>query len=413
MKVSYRLRIKNNQTLRAIQIDVAYLGKRLQMSTGLSVDLKSDWNTKKGQLVNPYRYENVNEYTSQQERDRLRRIYELHKKLEEIKKLVKDELTNNSSFRKDEIKKIVNENVKAKEELKQEKKPQAKPKTLAESIIHWAKVKEGKVSHNHWRRHRSVLKKVQSYGDIDLGKLNDKWLEDFVQSLVDDGMLNTSIGKYHSCINSAIKLQGIVLNYKLTYKPLTTVIFLDEDELKDFENQEVPQRLEIVKDGFLFECYTGIRFSDIAKFKAQSMVKVNGRMTYRFVQTKTKKVHSVPLNAKALGIIDKYKEFETIPVLSNQAMNEGLKEIGALIDSLRKEVVIHKQSGNKELLEVMPKYKQLTTHVGRHTAACIWLMRGMSYDMVAEMLGVDIKTVKVYVEITDKAKLEALDRFMY
>ncbi|MGF7042624.1 site-specific integrase [Mucilaginibacter lappiensis] len=163
-------------------------------------------------------------------------------------------------------------------------------------------------------------------------------------------------------------------NFKLTKKP----VFRDpltEWELEtiirnDFENE----RLNNVKDIFLFACYTGLAYADVKKLKRSEIMKgVDGEQWIFTPRQKTETPCPIPLLPVALQILDKYashpkcvNQDRALPTLSNQKMNAYLKEIG----------------------DICGIRMALTFHRARHTfATTITLSNGVPIETVAKMLG--------------------------
>ena len=193
------------------------------------------------------------------------------------------------------------------------------------------------------------------------------------------------------------------------------VIFLNWKELnqlRDFSIPETKKYLERVRDVFLFCCFTGLRHSDVYNLK-RSDVKDN----YIEITTiKTADNLIIELNNHSKTILAKYKNvaFENdkvLPVISNQKMNDYLKELGELaeINELVRETYY---KGNQRIDEVMPKYALLGTHAGRRTFICNALSLGIPPQVVMKWTGHnDYKAMKPYIDIADDIKVSAMDKF--
>ena len=185
--------------------------------------------------------------------------------------------------------------------------------------------------------------------------------------------------------------QGIKFSAKATTRE-----FLSEKELttlmkKDFE----VERLNVVRDIFVFCSLTGLAFSDVAALRPEHIsVDDEGNYWIHKARQKTKNMCSIPYLESARAIADKYREHPTcvakgvvLPVLSNQRMNSYLTEIADCC-------------GIK---------KSLTTHIARHSFACLALANGVSMEIIARMLGhSDIKTTKIYAKVVDKSIAEQM-----
>ncbi|ATL75934.1 recombinase [Chryseobacterium piperi] len=156
---------------------------------------------------------------------------------------------------------------------------------------------------------------------------------------------------------------------KIKKKPLTKA------ELYRLENKQFStERLSIVRDISVFQCYTGLAYIDVYQLKKEVIQEGDdGRLWIMSSRQKTKSTTNIPLLPEALKIIEKYKDHPTcisrgsvLPVKSNQKMNEYLKEIAILC----------KISGT------------LNTHRFRRTfASTVTLSNGVPIHVVKEMLG--------------------------
>nr|WP_315242493.1 site-specific integrase [uncultured Flavobacterium sp.] len=120
---------------------------------------------------------------------------------------------------------------------------------------------------------------------------------------------------------------------KTKKKPLTTV------ELHKIENHifSTP-RLTVIRDVFIFQCYTGLAYIDAFQLKKEDIkIGIDGEYWIMSDRQKTESETNIPLLPKALEIIKKYKDHPlclsrgtVLPVKSNQKMNAYLKEIADL-----------------------------------------------------------------------------------
>lgn len=123
------------------------------------------------------------------------------------------------------------------------------------------------------------------------------------------------------------------------------------------------QRLNQVRDCFIFACYTALAYADLASINSEDIKEQNGVFFIQKNRVKTGVQYTIPLNDIALDILKKYN-FQ-LPVLTNQRYNSYLKEIA----------------------DICGIEKNLTSHLARHTAATLMLNSGISIDVVAKILG--------------------------
>jgi integrase len=156
---------------------------------------------------------------------------------------------------------------------------------------------------------------------------------------------------------------------KIIKKPLST------QELYELERHYFStDRLNVVRDVFVFQCYTGLAYIDVYQLKKTDIkVGVDKQAWIMSERQKTGSATNVPLLPQALKLIDKYKDHPlclqrgtVLPVASNQKMNEYLKEIAILC--------------------AFPF--TLNTHMARRTfGSTITLQNNVPINVVKEMLG--------------------------
>jgi site-specific recombinase XerD len=178
-------------------------------------------------------------------------------------------------------------------------------------------------------------------------------------------------------------------NFKAYYRdPKREALTQEEIDLlasKSFSTE----RLSVVRDIFLFSCYTGLRFSDVQKLTPANVVKgVDGGQWLTVDTTKTDDRCNIPLLQPALQLIKNYGTYPEclnkgvlFPIRSNQKTNEFLKEIAAIAGI----------------------NKRLHFHLARHTfATTITLNNGVSLEAVGKMLGQkNIRTTQIYAKMNN------------
>ena len=179
---------------------------------------------------------------------------------------------------------------------------------------------------------------------------------------------------------------------------------VDKDYLTDaelrilMEKNFTNQRIQRVKDIFVFCCFTGLAFSDVkALTKENIILGINGKKWLKARRLKTGRMCEIPLLEFPLAIISKYENDPyclahgtLLPVSSNQKLNAYLKEIADLcqIDKI------------------------LTTHTGRHTfATTVTLTNHVSIEAVSKMLGhSSINMTKHYARIVDSLVNDQMEK---
>ena len=254
---------------------------------------------------------------------------------------------------------------------------------------------------------------------------DEKGLNDYVTYLRDvKEMRNSTIGKQLSFLKWFLRWafkKGLHQNNDYdSYKPKLKstqkkIIFLTWEELNKLREFEIPaakQALDRVRDVFLFQCFTGLRYSDVFNLRKSDIKDDHIEVT----TVKTSDSLIIELNNHSKAILDKYKDvaFEddkVLPVITNQKMNDYLKELAELA-GIDKPVRQTYYRGNERIDEVTPKYALLGTHAGRRTFICNALALGIPPQVVMKWTGhSDYKAMKPYIDIADDIKANAMSKF--
>lgn len=164
--------------------------------------------------------------------------------------------------------------------------------------------------------------------------------------------------------------------------------FLTPAEFHRFESCIIPSEcLRKVRDLFVFQTYTMMSYSDLAKFDYKKCVKVNGQMVYRSSRVKTDQPFTIVLLKPALAILKRYNN--NLPIISNVNYNRFLKKavMYAKID------------------------KPVTTHWARHTGATLFLNEGkVPIHIIQHILGhASIReTERTYAKLMDETIVDTM-----
>ena len=201
------------------------------------------------------------------------------------------------------------------------------------------------------------------------------------------------IKNFHKVINICLANDWILKNPFSNYKSkLKEVIreYLSPEEIEMMMNKKfVSNRLEIVRDIFVFSCFTGLAYIDVKQLSPNNIsFGIDGDKWIFKNRQKTDTASKIPLLPIALSIVNKYASHPIclnknllLPILSNQKMNAYLKEIA----------------------DVCGINKELTFHIARHTfATTVTLSNGVPIETVSKMLGhTNLKTTQHYAKILD------------
>jgi site-specific recombinase XerD len=235
--------------------------------------------------------------------------------------------------------------------------------------------------------------------DIDITKIDHAFITDYEFWLrsVRNCANNTAV-KYLKNFNKIIKLciandwldKNPFANYKSKVKEVERV-YLTENEIQSIiEKDFKTERLSLVRDIFLFSCFTGLAYIDVKNLtKSHISIGIDGERWIFTHRQKTESASKIPILPVTQMIIDKYEnhpqcinEDKLLPILSNQKMNAYLKEIAGVCE-----------------IE-----KELTFHIARHTfATTVTLTNGVPIESVSKMLGhKNLRTTQHYAKVLDR-----------
>ena len=234
--------------------------------------------------------------------------------------------------------------------------------------------------------------------DINIDKIDHAFITEYEFYLRSVRKCNNNtavkyVKNFHKIINQCLANGWLnkdpFVNYKAKVKEVIRE-FLSEADIESMINKEfVSERLELVRDIFVFSCFTGLAYIDVKQLtKSHISLGIDGDKWIFTTRQKTDTASKIPLLPIAQQIVDKYEnhpvcinENRLLPILTNQKMNAYLKEIA----------------------DVCGINKDLTFHIARHTfATTVTLSNGVPIETVSKMLGhTNLKTTQHYAKILD------------
>lgn len=373
----------NSNGLVPIFIRITVEGKRIDKSTGKYV-LPEKWSTETSRLKgNSEEARLINNHL-----ELLRmHVFEIEKQL-----LIKNENLNFENFKNEYL------GIKQRERL-----------LIPIFTEHNRKIKElvgTEYAPGTLERYETSLKHTKDFlqwkyrvSDIDIEKIDHAFITEYEFYLrTERKCANNTAVKYiknfHKIINQCMANGWLTkdpfANYKSKVKEVTRE-FLTELEIQSLMEKEfVSERLELVRDIFVFSCFTGLAYIDVKQLSHDNIVfGIDGDKWINKNRQKTDTNSKIPLLPTAQYILDKYanhpvckNEGKLLPIFSNQKMNAYLKEIAT----------------------VCGINKELTFHIARHTfATTVTLSNGVPIETVSKMLGhTNLKTTQHYAKILDK-----------
>ena len=261
----------------------------------------------------------------------------------------------------------------------------------------------------HYRNNQkyalAYLKERHNKKDVYLNELDYSFIlgfESFLRSYRPDhyrkGIANNAVMKhiqrFRKQIRLAVDLEWLERDPFKKFKPRMEKRvreFLTEKELSRICRLKTPiERLSMVKDLFIFSCYTGISYSDIVTLTTDNLIiGPDGKKWISAKRHKNGTPFKVPLLEPSLQLINKYHGHQRskisgtlLPKISNQKLNSYLKEIADLSNVS----------------------KNLTFHMARHTfATTVTLSNGVPIETVSKLLGhTKLATTQIYARVLDK-----------
>lgn len=230
----------------------------------------------------------------------------------------------------------------------------------------------------------SVLRILKEFNNkLNFNDINLELIEKFDMYLkvTRKNSINGAFVKHKNCksvLTQAVLKGYIKVNPYKDFKIKSTGVtrkFLTIDEMRNLINFEIPKQtphLHLVKDLFLFSCFTGLRYSDVMRLKVGDVKPDKNQPKLELIVKKTNKGLKIPLSDEALKIIKTYTslndqrpETKVFPYIANPQINRAIKD----------------------LLPMAEIDKSLSFHCARHSFACNHIEIGTSIVFIKELLG--------------------------
>lgn len=259
------------------------------------------------------------------------------------------------------------------------------------------RAEERKVHEHTKERYRVFIRFMREWGKIvtftDCNAANIRAMDEFLHR---QGKAQSTIYDYHKFlklfINDAV-IDGYIqenpykrLTFKIGRGTKQYVDCITEEQFNAIKALELTNKhLLNVRDLFLFQCYTGLAYSDLMAFDYSNCEEVNGKWFYHAKRTKTDTDFVFQLLTPAVNLLISYKF--RLPHISNQKYNDYLKAIGHMVG-----------------------IDGLHSHMGRATAATLFLSKGMPINVVSKVLGhTSLRQTTRYARTLNKDVCSAFD----
>ncbi len=176
------------------------------------------------------------------------------------------------------------------------------------------------------------------------------------------------------------------IGYRMSHAPTSreALNWEEMEKIEKLQHSQLKDNQMNVLRGFLFACYTGLRFIDVRRLEMSHIV--NGVIVMQM--SKTGAVVRIPISKKAAALISEgdchlfrlYKNYETNLLVKSLMVAAGIS-------------------------------RKVTFHISRHTFATLSLNMGISMEVVSGLLGrANLKTTQIYAKILDNTRVEMMKK---
>jgi integrase len=275
------------------------------------------------------------------------------------------------------------------------------------------------VAFEEWQR------KIKKSYSIDLREVNEDFFTELIEFWQTEyDLRNSTIQKnihilrwfFNWCLKKNLmpaSFKGVKVDLKQTKKK---IIFLDLAELKQIKNCEIPSQqkyLDRTRDIFIFQCFTGLRYSDLKNLKASDIK--NGCLEISST-IKTQERVSIELNATTSDILNKYSEYQAatgyaLPVPVNQDYNKFLKKLAKLAGLNEKIILVH-YAGDQRIEQTFEKWQLISSHSARRSFITNGLALGIGSEVLRSWTGhKSEESFRAYYEIVKAKKQADMNKF--
>ncbi len=300
-----------------------------------------------------------------------------------------------------------------------ERTPSSKKKKLHEALLTFPEFveqflenAENRLSYNTIKAYRSSYLKVKEYAKSknimpDFKMFNKLFGDQFAQHLASQRISNNTTGKYITSLKILLREArkiGAEVNtdfeeYKVPSAPVDFVYFTSEElENLMIVDLSADRELDHARNTFLFQCGTGLRYSDVLTLEWENIVGDN----IELVTQKTRQFLKIPLNRFTREVLQRNREMpKPVVAYTNASQNRMLKTVGKTLGMTDRKVIA-RYYGSKREDTMVSKWKLVSTHTARRTFIILALERGMRPEVVMKITGhKKLSTLQRYISITD------------
>lgn len=262
--------------------------------------------------------------------------------------------------------------------------------------------KTGKPLHSTYHgRNRLTAQLLKDYiatkrlgARVPFASLDADFVEGFMKYLTTTkGLAMNTVGKYMRALRmfvAAAEEEGYEVNKGFRSRRITIPeertdkVYLTEAELDAIHVLDLSRitRLDKARDLFLVGAWTGLRFGDLSALSQEHVE--GGRIRIR--TSKTGKQVVIPLHSMVAEILAKY-DGAPPKAISNQKLNDYVKEVAALIPALQAKVMVGITKGGVRREVARAKWELIASHTARRSFATNLYKRGIPSQTIMAITG--------------------------
>ena len=264
---------------------------------------------------------------------------------------------------------------------------------------------------------KNILKKFETTKKYKLtfSTINDFFHREFTTYCMDDlkhinNTYSRNLGLFKTFMFWARKKKytynDSFIEFKKVERVITNQIALTIEDLNKLMKHEFKsEKLEKVRDVFVFACVTGMRFGELSLITKTNVT--DNYIILKEDKDETKEAREIPLTSLSRYILLKYDY--KLPLIANQKQNEYIKNVFQELEYNHKVQKVTTK-GKENIKEDLFFYDRISTHTARRTFITMMKRQGKSDKLIASITGHnDMKTLNQYYQISEPEKKEAMD----
>lgn len=283
------------------------------------------------------------------------------------------------------------------------------------------KIKKKEWSASTIKRYKNIknilenFQKAKNY-KLTFSNINDKFYSEFTSYCLDDlehinNTFSRNVGLFKTfmywALNNKYTYNNSFVGFKKLDKVITQQVALTLEDLESLLVYDLKsERLEKVRDVFVFACVTGMRFGELSLIKKSNVT--DNYIILKEDKDSSKIAREIPLSNISKYLLKKYDY--KLPLIANQKQNKYIKEV---FEKMGYTNLVEKVTtkGKENIKEEMAFYDRISTHTARRTFITMMKRQGKSDKLIASITGhKDMKTLNQYYQVSDSEKKEAVDQ---